>query len=161
MDYELLVGDENRNKPDFLYMILSEKNSKFTITNLKPNTNYDAAVKLVTIYGTTLDGTFYCRIQTQPGIPSQPVAVNVKDQTGSSIKLAFLPPNKPKGDIVSYIIETTLTDDSYCLDASREVQCLPRYTLVTPDASGKRMKLFEESNIEFSSFLFICLKFRK
>lgn len=95
---------------------------------------------MVAYYGTTMNNPYHCRIQTKPGIPSVPVAVNVRDITGSSISIAFLPPKIPRGEITNYIIETTLVGDSYCLDESKldqlRVQCLPRYTLIPSFGAG-------------------------
>jgi len=91
-DYEVLTEEEHQEDPNFLYTVLSEVRSSYTIKNLKPNTNYAVAVKMIAYYGTTMNNPYYCRIQTKPGIPSEPVAVNVQDITGSSLSLAFLPP---------------------------------------------------------------------
>jgi hypothetical protein len=92
LSYEMLTEEENREDPNFLYTVLSEARSSYTITNLEPNTNYAVAVNMVAYYGTTMNNPYHCRIQTRPGIPSEPVAVNVRDITGSSLSLAFLPP---------------------------------------------------------------------
>lgn len=140
-DYELLTEEKHKEDPNFIYAVLSEDHSSYEITNLEPNTNYAVAVNMVAYYGTMMNNPYHCRIQTQPGIPSEPVAVNVQDITGSSIRLAFLPPKIPRGEITNYIIETTLVGDSYCLDETRldqlKVQCLPRYTLITAEPSGQ------------------------
>ena len=123
-----------------LYTVLDEDHDSYEITNLQPNTNYAVAVYMQVYYGVVMNNPFYCRIQTMPGIPSEPQAVNVQDITGSSVQISFSPPKIPRGEIVRYIVETTLRDDSYCLDVLRlgelGVQCLPRYTLIAAEPSG-------------------------